>query len=99
MEDIPFMEGVVDLASKGMIPRGSYANKAYCASAVRVADGLSGPEVDLVFDAQTSGGLLLAVAPNACAKAKSMLQKGGDMAVDVGRVVRTGVQCGSLSLM
>ncbi len=43
--------------------------------------------LDLVFDAQTSGGMVLAVPGDHVAQARSMLLAGGDMAEVIGRAV------------
>lgn len=61
---IPLIGGARDLASMGMIPAGSFANRRFCESAVTVAEGVDPLLVDLFADAQTSGGLLIAVAPD-----------------------------------
>ena len=63
LADIPFIPEAEELAAMGMLPAGSHANKKFCASRVDTAPGLDAIRVDLVFDAQTSGGLLLSVPP------------------------------------
>ena len=70
-----------------MLPAGSFANKAYCSKAVAVADGLDPILTDLVFDAQTSGGLVLAVSEAKVDEARRMLTEAGDLAAIIGRVV------------
>ena len=45
-----------------MFPGGSVANRKYCERAVTVDGGVDPLLVDLFADAQTSGGLLIAVA-------------------------------------
>lgn len=59
---LPVMNGVSEYASMGLIPAGAYRNRAH----VEEAGIVSTAEVcmeDIVFDPQTSGGLLLAVHP------------------------------------
>lgn len=87
LADIPFIPEAVELAAMGMLPAGSHANKAYCASRVDVAPGLDPILVDLVFDAQTSGGMLLAVPLAHFAWARDMLLEAGDLAGHVGQVL------------
>jgi selenide,water dikinase len=62
LKDIPVIEGVLELADMGLIPEGTYRNRAACEDRVtyETASGRAG--IDVLFDAQTSGGLLLAVA-------------------------------------
>ncbi len=87
--DIPFLEEAVDLAGMGMIPAGSFANKAFCAKTVDVAPGLDDVLTDLVFDAQTSGGLVLAVRDDQIDRAREMLLEGGDLAAEIGAARKT----------
>ncbi len=46
----------------GMIPAGTYANRNYCEQSLTVDPGVPAPLLDILADAQTSGGLLIAVA-------------------------------------
>jgi selenide,water dikinase len=59
---VPLIPGARDLAMMGMIPAGSFANRKFCERAVSVDDAVDPVLVDLLADAQTSGGLLIAVA-------------------------------------
>ncbi|EFL53178.1 selenide, water dikinase [Solidesulfovibrio fructosivorans JJ]] len=87
LADVPFLPQAVELAGLGMLPAGSFANRNYCAKTVSVASGLDPIQSDLVFDAQTSGGLVLAVPEAKVAAARRMLLDAGDLAAVVGRVV------------
>ncbi len=61
IRDIPLLPGVLDLASSGLIPAGTYNNRIEYED--RVFDPMKHDDVlmDMLFDAQTSGGLLLAL--------------------------------------
>ena len=61
-ESIPILEGVVSLAEEGVIPGGSTRNHETMRAQVDVG-GLSAAREAVLFDAQTSGGLLIAVHP------------------------------------
>lgn len=86
LDNVPFMDNVVELASMGMIPAGSFANRNYCSSQVRAAADADIIKTDLVFDAQTSGGLVLAVPEYQLQQARDMLLDAGDLAAHVGEV-------------
>ncbi len=58
---IPYIKEALSLAQMGIIPEGDYENKRFCSSAVRIKDGIDKAKLDLMFDAQTSGGLLISV--------------------------------------
>jgi selenide,water dikinase len=83
---IPFIPEAVELAAMGMIPAGSFANRTFCSSLVQVAKGCDPLLVDLVFDAQTSGGLILSVPPDKVDRAVAMLLEREALAVCVGEV-------------
>jgi len=62
---VPLLDRAKDLAADGVAPGGTRKNLDAVASNLTVADGV--PEADrlLLADAQTSGGLLIAIAPEA----------------------------------
>ena len=61
-ESVPFMKGVGDLAERGLFPDGSRRNHAAFRDRVEWG-GLGETEQLMLCDAQTSGGLLVAVPP------------------------------------
>jgi selenide,water dikinase len=60
-ESIPLLSGARAYAERGTFPSGSLDNHKYFGDRVRFAASLAEAERMLLFDAQTSGGLLLAV--------------------------------------
>jgi len=60
--EIPFIQGVYELTQKGFVPGGSKNNLDYVASHVDFSKTISKEQQYLLADAQTSGGLLIAVA-------------------------------------
>jgi selenide,water dikinase len=96
LADVPVIPRALELAGLGLVPAGSHANRQYCSGTVSVAPGADQLLVDVVFDAQTSGGLLLAVPPDRLARARDMLLAGGDLAAHVGTVVPAPAGVGPL---
>ena len=84
---LPFMEGVEDFASDGLIPAGSYANRRHCACRTLVMPGVDDLRAALAFDAQTSGGLVLAVPAGRVEEARERLRALGEPAWAIGRVL------------
>jgi selenide,water dikinase len=82
--------GVRDLASMGMIPAGSFANREFSERAVTVGDGVDPLLVDLLADAQTSGGLLIAVGEDRSEKLHDALERRNVPHPEIGRVVAAG---------
>lgn len=87
LEKIPCIPEAIELAGMGMIPGGSAANKTFCHSLVSLPAGADPVLVDLAFDAQTSGGLVLAVPEAQLARARDMLFEAGDLAAHIGQVL------------
>jgi selenide,water dikinase len=58
---VPLLAGVADLAAQGVCPGGSRRNLEFAAPRVTFAPHLAAHEQLLLADAQTSGGLLMAV--------------------------------------
>lgn len=84
---LPLMEGVEDFASDGLIPAGSYANRRHCACRTLVMPGVDSLRAALAFDAQTSGGLVLAVPAERVEEARERLGALGEPAWAIGRVL------------
>ena len=64
IKSVPVIEGVKELADMGLIPEGAYRNQAAYEDVVDVnKNEFSQSDLDMLYDAQTSGGLLLAVSP------------------------------------
>lgn len=61
---IPFISGARRYAEQFIFPGGTYDNRLYFASNVHFNPSLDEPSQLLLFDSQTSGGLLLAVPPD-----------------------------------
>ncbi len=63
-DKIPVIEGVKELAQMGIIPAGMYSNRNHIKDEVFIEPAVEGVMEDILFDPQTSGGLLLAISPN-----------------------------------
>jgi selenide, water dikinase len=60
-KDIPLIAGARKYARQGTFPGGAFDNKKHFESGVRFTTSLDEPDQMLLFDPQTSGGLLLGV--------------------------------------
>lgn len=85
---VPLLPGVTELAAAGVLPGGTRDNHGFTAPFVDYDQAVSLPKRVILNDAQTSGGLLISVAPE---KAEALLallvEKGVSDAVTVGRVI------------
>ena len=85
-ESLPLLPRALEFARDGLIPAGSHANRCHAAASTLTMPNVDEALESLVFDAQTSGGLLLAVKPDKLDRAKEMLLAAGDLACEVGEV-------------
>ncbi|RKD27954.1 selenide, water dikinase SelD [Caminicella sporogenes] len=60
-KSIPIIEEAIDNANMGLIPAGAYRNKGYIGNNVEISKDVPTYMEDILFDPQTSGGLLIAV--------------------------------------
>ena len=98
IESVPMLDGALDLARQGYFPGGSRANRCHFAPLTTVLPGLDSLLADLIFDAQTSGGLLLAIPPDNLPLAQARLLQAGDLAQIVGQVLDEPTESGKLIL-
>jgi selenide,water dikinase len=73
---IPFISGARKYAEQGIFPGGAFDNKMHFGTHVEFPEGLDEPNQMLLFDPQTSGGLLLGVP---LPKLDSFLQRAGEL--------------------
>lgn len=74
---VPLLTGALELAQQNMIPGGSFRNRDYLARYVEVSARIPEAQAMLLFDAQTSGGLLIALAATMAAELLTALQARG----------------------
>ncbi|MGU9990577.1 selenide, water dikinase SelD [Bordetella avium] len=77
MADLPWLAGVRGLAADGVITGASGRNWASYGSSVRLGPSLSETDRALLTDPQTSGGLLVACAPEAASQVLSIFAAAG----------------------
>jgi selenide, water dikinase len=82
-----YFPGAYDAAREGHLSGGLKNNRAFIGECAEFDGGVSQEYQDLLFDPQTSGGLLVAVAPQAADAATAALARHGVSARCVGRVV------------
>lgn len=98
-QTVPMIPEALHLAASGFVPAGSHANRKYFSCRVVSSLAVDLVRRDLVFDAQTSGGLLLAVPKARVQQAVDMLVSFGDLACAVGEVLEEPASAGLLYLV
>ena len=85
--DIPLLPGVRELAERGVVPGGTRNNLDAFDSDIAWAYGITDEEKLIFCDAQTSGGLLIAVPPASTQGVLHDLARRGVTGAVIGRVV------------
>jgi selenide, water dikinase len=93
---VPLLPGAASLLARG-VRSTAHPENARTRRAIRVElEAASRPELDILFDPQTSGGLLLGVASERADAAVAALRDGGDLAAAVVGEVTSPRQDGAL---
>jgi len=89
INDIPVIDGLDKYISLGMIPGGTLKNKEIYSCLVEKKPDITSEQEIILYDAQTSGGLLLSVKPEETEKAKELLyQQGFTLSQIIGRIIK-----------
>ncbi len=82
---IPLLPGIAEMADMGFIPAGSYENKKYIGEKVINCSPMGRFAEDIVFDPQTSGGMLIAAPPETVEKIAAVIKTGFPDTAVIGR--------------
>lgn len=89
INDIPAIDGLDKYISLGMIPGGTLKNKEIYSCSVEKKPDITSEQEIVLYDAQTSGGLLLSINPEHAEKAKELLfQQGFTSSQIIGKVIK-----------
>ncbi len=94
--DVPLLPGAERYAKQGMVPGGSRRNESYYTTWMTFSRQLEEWERRLLFDPQTSGGLLAAVAPGSLDAILGAFRAAGEPAWRVGEA--TGADAGRIEV-
>ena len=84
---IPVIAGALECVRAGNVPGGLKANRQFAEGCVEVAPEVPQELVTLLYDPQTAGGLLIAVAAGDAERLGADLRNAGVDAVDIGEVL------------
>jgi selenide,water dikinase len=87
VQQLPELPGALTLCRAGFQSRANKSNREFLEPEMRIDGGADRERLELAFDPQTSGGLLIAVAPDRAAEVvRQVSQAGGLAAAIVGEV-------------
>ena len=84
---VPLLDGALELASQGLLTSGDKTNREYIGDDVQIDEAVDKSLVRLLFDPQTAGGMLIAVAEDTSKALLERLRENYQSAGVVGRVV------------
>jgi selenide,water dikinase len=84
---VPLFGNVLELARRGLNSGGAKRGRTALAPEVSIAPGLEDALVNLMFDAETSGGLLIAIPPGSAAALERELRARGQLVAPIGEFV------------
>ncbi len=88
---LPFLRRAREYAGMGLVPAGAYRNREHLAPFVEVVGEVSRADLDLLYDPQTSGGLLISVPEERGEELLDALRREGVIGPRViGRVMARG---------
>ena len=87
MDQLPFLPGATALAAQGVSSGGLDRNREYYGQWLQQNETNSGPEETLIFDPQTSGGLLVAVSAAELQNVLAEFKAAGEDVWHIGEVV------------
>jgi len=87
LSQIPLIEGALDCIRAGSIPGGLKNNRDFAECVVGYEEGIAEELKTILYDPQTAGGLLIAVAPESSPDLIRALSGAGVPAVEIGEVL------------
>lgn len=87
--NVPVLSGVEELGAKGYLTKGDITNRDYLAGNIQIDDKISEDFIRVLYDPQTSGGLLIAISSEVADEFVNELRKQGvSRAEIIGRVTK-----------
>lgn len=87
LDKLPVLTGVKELADMGLVPEGAYRNRAAYEAQVDIEGDFRQADIDMLYDAQTSGGLLMAADPSIADELLSLcIECGFERSAVIGRL-------------
>ena len=87
---VPMLDGAREMARMGMLPAGAYRNRDFFGPRVQMGPDVPLDLADVLFDPQTSGGLLVSVDASQADALVSRLRDEGLSAAVIGQVAERG---------
>lgn len=92
-ENIPIIDEARESAKNGFVPGGTKSNQLYAGQSIGLGDKIGQVEQSILFDPQTSGGLLISVKESKAKELTTLLKDTGGLAAIIGHVIAMEEKC------
>jgi selenide, water dikinase len=89
-DHVPLLPGALDLAGRKMLTKGDRVNREYVGVDITIDAGITKELVNLLYDPQTAGGMLISIAGDRAEAMLARLREKYAQAAIIGRVVEYG---------
>lgn len=86
LNSVPLLKDVNEFAKMGMVPAGAHKNQKFFKNSVETSPNMDRALIDLMFDPQTSGGLLISLDEKQAESCLEKMHEFGVLAHQIGRV-------------
>lgn len=97
-QKVPCLKNAVNFANMGLVPAGAHKNKKFFENLIQIAPSVDRAMVDIMFDPQTSGGLLIFIEKQSAVSCLKEMKIQGLNACEIGEVTH-GHDTGFLSII
>ncbi len=87
-QSVPLLEGVLTFANMGLVPAGAHKNREFFKKFIKISSTMERVLVDLMFDPQTSGGLMISLKKEDAPFCVAQMEKKGIKARIIGEVTQ-----------
>lgn len=84
-QNVPLLNHAIAFAKDGIIPGGAYRNRDFLKDSIEISNEAKREIVDILFDPQTSGGLLIAISEKDADTLLKRLEGAGESGVVIGQ--------------
>lgn len=89
-KEVPILNGAIEYAKMGLIPAGAYSNRNHIGNKVYIDDSIPKYIEDILYDPQTSGGLLISINKENVELLLKELEKSPTKYAIIGEVIEKG---------
>jgi len=98
-DKVPVIQGAEEFAAMGMIPAGAHKNRSFCNKDIKIHKNVNRICQDILFDPQTSGGLIVSMNKKEAEICIKRLQDNGIEAEAIGEVYKENSQQGLVEII